>query len=208
MLSDEDMLMMKISKDVRLDRELKGRKTDCFYLAGPFFNPAQVELIRKIEVAFCDAGVAFFSPRLTGENAKKVLTDEDAAAIYGNNLIGMESCSHMLAVLDWVMPESKKIFVCDLKDLGGEIQGCTNYAVPVGNALNIPDAGTVFEMGYYAANNRPIYIYTERPPEAAMNVMLTQCSRGVIRGQEMLKMFLNRGQIDWSQAVRYSGRHS
>lgn len=139
------------------------------YIAGPFFNPPQVELIQSIETAFCDTKVPFFSPRLqTGNKAPGPITPERAAEIYAVNVETLRECDWVLAVLDWKLPEFHELRV---------------YKPSVqefGPPLNLPDTGTVFEMGFAAALMRPTVIYTERPPEQALNAMLTQPAIGVV----------------------------
>lgn len=115
-------------------------RRDLWYIAGPFFNPAQVAVIESIEQAFVAADVAAFSPRLCDENKKGPPTPEGAAVIFDRNVKGLLKCSHLLAVLDWKLQEGYQIRVGRQRDESWQ------PLVEVG-PLNIPDSGTVFEMG-------------------------------------------------------------
>lgn len=167
-----------------------------FYLAAPFFNEAQIEIVSRIENMMRMHGVPLFSPRQTPENKKPKLTDEDAAEIFRNNIKGILDCQAVLAVMDWAMPEGQHLFVC-------EGRGDVTVTSP---PLNIPDVGTVFEMGY-AFGRRPIYGFTLRKKGEKVNLMLTQCLEGVIYGWDDLISFLNKGRIRPAFAVKGVWNH-
>jgi hypothetical protein len=66
---------------------------------------------------------------------------------------------------------------------------------PIGGPLNLPDTGTVWEMGFaYAVNmfsrRMDIYGFTTRPRTDKLNLMLTKSCKGVISGLEELTKFL------------------
>lgn len=179
-----------------------------FYIAGPFFNDPQRKMIERIEVAMCDHGVPFISPRQTDQNKKAALDDADAKEIFGQNILGMAQCGAMLAVLDWVMPPNKSLRPCDLSPwptstMNGPVD---RWEANQDIALNLPDVGTVFEMGY-VFGDRPIYGFTLRKPGDKVNLMLTQSLEGVIYGFEELDKFLNRGRIRPAHAVKGSWKH-
>jgi nucleoside 2-deoxyribosyltransferase len=220
-----------------------------FYLAGPFFNPAQVDLIKRLEDAFFAAGVDCFSPRSLDENKAGPIDRQAAASIFRKDVQGLLHCNAVLAVLDWKLPEGEHIRLCD-----GET-GTPGHGFLSG-PLNIPDSGTVFEMGFawartvlaqkyrkteafdpvaiceeaastatgrrksdlldlaqmmrsvqYSLTPMDTVIYTERPAEAGLNLMLTQGAKGVINGIEQLKQFLGTsGEPDWDVLKPWTGK--
>lgn len=179
-----------------------------WYIAAPFFNTAQIELVERIEVRFEKAKVpGFFSPRKTDTNQKKELTDVDARRIFDRNNDEMLMCDNVLVVLDWKMPVGLEIWPCEVERQDGTL-------AKVGRTpLNIPDTGTVWEAGFiYGLNFRSkggqipknIYGFTERPKGDKVNIMLTQCLDGVIYGLEDLEKFLAG---DSSVVTRGEWRH-
>src|SRR5690348_1429824 len=107
-----------------------------WYLAGPFFNEPQRDLMLQIETAFLDTEVHFFSPRLASpENAPgRSLTDADAATIFKRNIDNVLDCSHMLAVLDYLLPEGVSLRPAKWDR--------TAFVWDCGNPVSIPDSGT------------------------------------------------------------------
>ena len=97
----------------------------------------------------------------------------------------------MLAVVDWALPYPQSIRLCS-EELDINVDGPQVLKnIP---SLNIPDCGTVWELGvkYCALAAGPrIFLFTERPPGGKMNIMLAQCADGVIYGLPKLKEFLN-----------------
>lgn len=179
-----------------------------FYLAGPFFNPAQIALMEAIELAFCDADIPFFSPRQQAGNQVRKITDDVADHILSVNCEEIDACSHLLAVVDWKTPVGLEIRQLE-KDTG----------VYSGPPLNIPDAGTMFELGYnfrwnrqfdkQAQAYRPQFLFTERPATDKLNLMISRSCDGVIHGLEALKLFLGRRrELDLSYAGPWIGGHS
>lgn len=201
------------------------------YLAGPFFNTAQIELIARAEAMIRGSGHRLFSPREHPANgfAEKLHTTEERAAflrgaadgIFESNLVGMAESRHMIAVLDYLLPTDLALLLARPIGDGGNIR------FPFG----LPDTGTVWEMGYFqnffnersdldepidlefqrvkAKPRRQIIGFTTRPREKAgtLNLMLTQCCRGVLFGWEELEQFLGKDTMDfnWSVLQKWNG---
>jgi nucleoside 2-deoxyribosyltransferase len=72
------------------------------YIAGPFFNTEQRDVIEGIEEELRNRGIAFFSPRLCGVLGE--VAPEDRAAkskkFYDKNIEMLEHCDIMVAVVD------------------------------------------------------------------------------------------------------------
>jgi nucleoside 2-deoxyribosyltransferase len=172
-----------------------------FYLAAPFFNPAQARMVERIESLFAQKGVDLFSPRQTDHNRKKELNDQDAIEIFSNNVAGVKTCSHMLAVLDWANLPEIEIWTLKHTLISTCVAPPHVQTEKLGQPLNLPDTGTVWEMGAAFVLEKPIIGFTLRKPGDKVNIMLTQCLRGVIYGFDDLINFLGiAGKIDMSYA--------
>jgi nucleoside 2-deoxyribosyltransferase len=72
------------------------------YIAAPFFNEEQLEIVKSIEAALQESGIEYFSPR--SEGVLIDLAPEDRAQhlkrIYESNVEHMLECNVMLAVVD------------------------------------------------------------------------------------------------------------
>ena len=72
------------------------------YIAAPFFNSEQLEVVKKIEDVLFKANIAYFSPRTNGilteipKEKRKEYTDE----IYKMNINCMDDSNVMIAVVD------------------------------------------------------------------------------------------------------------
>jgi nucleoside 2-deoxyribosyltransferase len=113
------------------------------YIAGPFFNAAQLENIIKVETVLDFNGIAFYSPR--SEGVLSAMTPEEQKAnfkrIFDLNIQHMDDCTHMVA--------------------------CVEHK----------DTGTIFEMGYFCAQKKPIVMYSE--VLNTVNVMLGQSAYAI-----------------------------
>ena len=171
------------------------------YLAGPFFNAEQQGIMQRIEEEYVDAGIAFFSPRICDENSPgKKIDDAAASRIFERNeeqlMVGSAwRCTHMLAVIDYVLPNGT-----ELRLMSGK--------TPLGHPITIPDTGTVFEMGMAYSLNIDIYSFTVHPPEK-MNVMLSKCTCGILHGFDKLRCFLREKDRGRRLAFleKFGGKH-
>ena len=72
------------------------------YIAAPFFNQEQLEVVQRIEALLKDAGVEFFSPR--SEGTLKEMSIEERKVYMGDmfrsNVDHMDWCTHCVAVID------------------------------------------------------------------------------------------------------------
>lgn len=147
------------------------------YVAGPFFNPQQLGLIRLIEDHLMDTNFDFFSPRLQNGDVpfKPVTTPAQANEIWQRNVTEIDQSNLVLAVIDYLQPEG--IGVWALHEATGR------KIAPV----QVPDTGTVFELGLALDLGKHIFLFTTRPKEQRLNLMVTQCADGIIYGLDHLK---------------------
>jgi len=148
-----------------------------WYLAGPFFNPEQVDLIAQVEILFKNNKINFFSPRI---HAGVLANPQDYATrkrIFASNQAALFTCSQMLAVL--------------------------TYRMSNGTVSGLPDIGTVWEMGHMAAQGKPVVgFYLDAPGQ--VNLMLTESTVGLAYGIDELERFLSaRATEPRFQMLRY-----
>lgn len=176
-----------------------------YYIAAPFFNPVQLELVRRIEQVFENCEVTAFSPRLQhGEKPTPILSREMASKAFGENFVAIERCSHMVAVVDWLMPSNQELRVVSSYE-GDMSMPHPHMFEGVSPALNLPDAGTVWEMGAAYALRKPVLMLTLRPKGDKINIMLSESCFGLVRGPEMLRAYLCGSQ---SAVESWEGRYT
>lgn len=173
-----------------------------FYLAGPFFNPPQIDLISKIELMFLDHDVPFFSPRQCSPENKKAgpLSGEDAKAIFQRNYENLLDCDGVLAVVDWLMPEGLKLGLINSEGSAGSLP------------ISLPDSGTVWELGAAYTIKQETRLDYEillltTTKSSKLNVMLTQCADGVVYGLSSLGLYLNHGKFNSTALSLWKGGH-
>lgn len=175
-----------------------------FYLAAPFFNAPQLELVRQIEEIFEVRQRGLFSPRLQhkgDEKVPKVLDEKTAQTLFVENRRAIEAAAGMLAVTDYLLPRGEVLRSC--QGAGGE-----GNAKVFGPPLELPDTGTVWELGYAHAMLPPgnVILFTSKPAgSGSMNIMLSQSAAGICYGLSNLKRFLETGNS--KELGRWQGRH-
>lgn len=72
------------------------------YIAGPFFNDEQVQVVRRVEEMLKERKIDYFSPR--SEGVLLDLSEEERQAakhdIYAKNVEMICECDHMIAIID------------------------------------------------------------------------------------------------------------
>lgn len=172
----------------------KSRQEKRWYIAGPFFNLDQVDVIRTIEHVLTVEEVSFFAPREQNISTTP-MTSDIAKQTFSNNCIELEKSDVILAVVDWTLPPTQKLLLTDWS--------CVKM-----KEVHFPDSGTAWELGYAFSMKRnkmmnslrdevEIIGYTNQAPSSAqLNLMLTQgmdgvcfgvdSLRGIIRGEDLL----------------------
>ena len=163
------------------------------YLAGPFFNPAQIELLEKVESICEKYNVPYFSPRKDADCDPEVDGD---AGIFQADVEGMHSCGAVLACMDWKLPYGEILATCNEQEFRDDDGGMTCYVAKNDVDLNIPDPGTVWECGYAKGKNIPTFIYTTNPAPI-MNLMIHVPAYGVFKSLEEIEVFIKT----WSEAT-------
>jgi len=155
------------------------------YLAGPFFNTAQNAHIKRIELCLAKYGLTYFTPRKSAASKEAKdggMTPGLAENIFEVNRLQIEATKIMLAILDWKLPLGQHV---QLRKAGETLVN-----------LNLPDSGTIWEMGYAHALEVPIFGF-RMDQENPLNVMLGRCCTGVIS---------NFGELEvWAQILSKKG---
>lgn len=170
------------------------------YIAGPFFNPEQISLIRAIENIFMGAGVEFISPRLQhGDRpVPKVENAAQAEEIFVRNLRDMMQADVLLAVMDYLLPVNHELHITEW------FQDQLQIVSP---PLRLPDTGTVFELGYFFRTCKPVILFTSRDPgKARLNLMLACATDGCVYGLNNLRVSLEEERFP-SNLPKYSGAY-
>ncbi len=72
------------------------------YIAAPFFNPQQLEMVTEIEFLLENFDIDYFSPRKHG--VIKEMDEEGKnlhmGAIYSRNILELRNCDLMIAIID------------------------------------------------------------------------------------------------------------
>lgn len=73
------------------------------YIAAPFFNERQLEIVEQVEGYLDAKGIGYFSPRSQGKSLKDMTKEETMNAkgiIFKSNIDAMDSCTHMIACVE------------------------------------------------------------------------------------------------------------
>ncbi len=139
------------------------------YLAGPFFTSEQRACMFRIEDVLAAQNFQFISPRFQHGGSDTVVNSAlTAHRIFSRNLVDLDRCQCMLATID-----SRCAVLDDRTNPTEEI---------------LPDSGTVWEIGYAYAMKKRIILFTEST-EGRLNLMLTQCTAGVLYGWDHLQEY-------------------
>lgn len=167
-----------------------------WYLASPFFNPAQIVVVDKIEQLFKGQNIALFSPRAHPANSTgKPIDANTAPQIFLGNLTGIAEATGVLAVMDYSLPEEEELRIISYAPKYPSVQCEATEAFGLKSGpLNLPDSGTVWEMGYaYGLDKKIVGFTTADPGQGRLNLMLTQSCTGVLCGFDQLERWVKSG---------------
>jgi hypothetical protein len=194
-------------------------ETPKVYIAGPFFNDPQREIIARIEDLLTSMSIGFYSPRLHSGSAD--FTPEQRKdpkcwqRIYESNVKQMHVCGIVLAVIEYALPPNCGLYsignyepvppLVIRKDLPGGRERVTTFTAQTFGRVEIPDLGTAWEMGYARGWNGALSIvgqpgehrylpvvafHTFKPP-AELNLMLAHGCDGILTGWDAMHGFLS-----------------
>jgi nucleoside 2-deoxyribosyltransferase len=167
------------------------------YLAAPFFNPAQVGILERLELLFEAAGQEVFNPRKdagVGVTKKEGQTEQEEYEAWRNLFLadvgGIDQCSWVLAVLDYADVNLYAAPWC----LSGDDFIATAELKPV----RIPDTGTVWELGNAHAKGKPAVGFFLEERHGLLNLMLSHSLHGMCYGYEQVGQLLSSREMYWS----------
>jgi nucleoside 2-deoxyribosyltransferase len=153
------------------------QEIEMIYIAAPFFNEQQSELVSSIEDCLHEQGIPYYSPRQEGVLTPNANNEEKQRIFDSNVDTILDGCSMMLVVTDYLLPEGITLQVCD-------------DGKPFRQLL-LPDTGTTFEVGAGFALEIPmVAIHTGR--RDLLNVMLANAFDGFVYSLEQLDALIER----------------
>ncbi len=183
------------------------------FIASPLFNKPQIQIISTIEGTLHEAGFDFYSARLHSGSDK--LSPEDRKdlrkwdPVFESNLAGLDECQVCIAVLEYTMPDGQRLTMQkrehhinpDPSRPGSFFPDTHEWSASV---IELPDAGTVWEMGYMRAQGKLVVgFHTDKAKH--LNLMLSHGVDGMLLGYDALRNFLNppkTSQFDSSDVIQ------
>lgn len=187
-----------------------------WYLAGPFFNPAQRQHAEELAAFAAEARGEdnVYAPVSAGVTLD---TAEKAKEVYDTNVERLLACGVLLAQVEWLLPEGQENRIVEPHYIGHlgqraeQLRGERGVAVHLKSGpLNVPDSGTVWELGMARgirerdaaaskASNPPkvpfIVAYTVGE-QSQLNLMLARSCDAYLRGREALERFLLTEELE------------
>jgi nucleoside 2-deoxyribosyltransferase len=143
------------------------------YLAAPFFSAEEIAVCKSIERTVQPfKQTNLFSPRIEAEHLQGQIHERTVRMqIFQENLLAIEDSAVIFAWIDRIPQDGASLCVAhpDRAEL-----------IPV----QIPDTGTVFEIGYAKALGKQIHFLTTRSgPPKGVNLMLSEAASIVHTGE-------------------------
>jgi nucleoside 2-deoxyribosyltransferase len=182
------------------------------YIGGPFFNQPQIEIISKIQGMLTRHGFSYYSPRL--DSGSLDLSPEDRKdpakwkPIFQSNVDNLHTCGVLLAVVEYAMEKGTALALCHEEPIyrSPPLQSGVILKAAGGRSIELPDSGTVWEMGYVRALNdfaehvsacgltpppkRPIVAFHSSKPPEKLNLMLSHGADVIVSGWSRLESML------------------
>lgn len=158
------------------------------YIAGPFFNKTQNEHLDQIIEMLELVGLPYYSPRdhSGSKGLKPNPADRGWNDVFKSNVDELQDCDVILANLHWALNPDTRLCLVQASEGGGI--SLVDIA--------LPDSGTVWEMGWAYAHQKPIVAFTPKA-NAKLNLMLAKTYDALVVGFENLRGFL---QVPLQQA--------
>lgn len=156
------------------------------YIAGPLFNQQQVAILEQIETILTETNHTYYSPRLDSGSDK--LTPEDKKVfenwtpVFKSNEQALWECDAMIAVVEYAMSDDTQL------GIAADVQQGEGWCdVSSFTQVELPDSGTVWEMGYMRCMGKPIIIFHSGELTSKLNLMLIHGVDEVILGFDNLR---------------------
>jgi nucleoside 2-deoxyribosyltransferase len=157
-------------------------KPPLVYLAGPFFNAPQKDLIQVITNLLEEIGYRVYSPSRDGGMISPSAGKEDRKKVFKDNIDNISSADLVVSVYDYLMPENTTL---------GVLKDTPEGTVTLAKGLNFPDTGTTFEDGVCYMAEVPLIMFRSAPERTKkVNLMLTEAAWGFCDGLPLLRKAL------------------
>ncbi len=169
-----------------------------WYLAGPFFNVPQKLWAERIRDLVIGADRHYYAP-VEHMFQEGIHDKSKATKVFNDNQENLIRANVVLCQLDWLLEDDSELRVIRMQ------QGTLKSVLS--SKLNIPDAGTLWEMGYACAlrnsRNSQLRITAQGPAVIGyvsqktekLNLMLARSCDGFYNGEDELIRFIFDGLI-------------
>ena len=186
------------------------------YIAAPFFNHPQQAIVSKIEGLLDRTGFPYYSPRLhSGSHLIPPEHRKDRSlwkSVLDSNIQNLYNCDLVLAVIEYAMPPGIELvpvatepgIVRDGKHIRSMI---ASPKLDV-KAIELPDAGVIWECGMAFAINRPVIAYHSNKSPDELNLMLSHTIQGFLSGWSSISAFFEGTKTKYFNTevlAQYSG---
>lgn len=171
------------------------------FIASPLFNSRQIEIIEDLEGILEENELEYYSARKHSGSEKLSLEEKRKHTawepVYRSNETGLDECRIMIAVIDYALPYGQSVQLCRHEESGETAE----WDIPI-KKLDLPDSGTIFEVGYHRAQGKLVLsFFPEKKEVSHLNIMISHGTDGTILGWDNLETFLassvtaERGEI-------------
>ena len=150
------------------------------YLAGPFFNEVQEQHAISLRDSLRANGYIVYAPvSEKWEEGSRISPQE----IFGRNIRWMLQCDYALCQLDYPLLKNQKLGL-DTYSVHADTKEISVHKTEI----DLPDSGTIWEMGFLFAQGKTIIgYYAETKKKRKLNLMLVNALNGFV--DDPLDMF-------------------
>lgn len=166
------------------------------YIAGPLFNTQQVSILETIEDLAEQFKLSYYSPRIHSGSSNMTAEDRKSFEawdkVFKSNEEELRDCRMLICVLNYALPTTHKL-VMKVEHTDIPVDPKADITVNVKEfPIELPDSGTVWEMGYYRACMRPLPVigYHDDEVPKSLNLMLSHGCDYLVCGSAELSQFL------------------
>ena len=194
-----------------------------FYLAGPFFNA--VQKAHALKVLAMVRGRYEHDVYAPVEHGVVIDSENKANVVFDENVDQLLKCDVLLAQIEWLLPPDAEVrllrpFYDQYRTFVEVAQRKGQDTVPVlykSTPLNLPDTGTVWELGFAkmlkisrGVNDgdppRPQIVAYSVGAQTKVNLMLSMSCDGYLSGWKELEAFIRDGELAEEQQ-KWKGGH-
>lgn len=168
-----------------------------WYIAAPFFNVQELAVVETLEDDIERCGDTFFSPRSLG--VVDLSSPRDRRQKFDSNAEELRNATAVVAVMDRHAKPGTELAVINTVSIEHEDGRGPTHLVEF-HDVRLPDVGTVWEVGYAYALQKPVVLFT-LDAASKVNLMLTEASIGVVRGHDDFRTLLATPYHEWGKVL-------